>query len=166
MRYTFKLADEMIKVAPRSLEDPLVLSIDGRDYTVEFEHLKNGLCNLSLGGRTYQAWVARDGDDIHMKLAGRYFKVTAFDPRSLATSKSTGEGSVTAPMPGLAIELLVAEGQNVSEGDKLLTIESMKLQSTIYAPCAGVIDSIHVAPSVEFNKDDVLLVITPQSDEA
>ena len=155
MRYTFKLADEMVQVAPRSLADELVLAIGERECKLVFDHGRDGACQLKLDDRNYQSWVARDGDDIFIKIEGRYFKVTAFDPRSLVAAAAEGEGSIRAPMPGVVVDVLVAEG----DGDKLMTIESMKLQSTVKAARDGVVKRISVAAGSEFNKDDVLVEI-------
>jgi biotin carboxyl carrier protein len=159
LRYAFKIGDELVKVAPRSLADELVLNIGDKDCRVVFEHGKEGRCTLSLDGKNYESWVARDGDDIYIKMSGRYFKVTAFDPRAAAAGASVAAGAISAPMPGVVVEVLVAEGDEVVEGAKLLTIESMKLQSTVRAACDGVVGRIHVSAGSEFNKDDVLVEI-------
>ncbi|WP_269620567.1 acetyl-CoA carboxylase biotin carboxyl carrier protein subunit [Zhongshania sp. BJYM1] len=163
MRYTFKIGDELVKVAPRSLADELVLTIGDKDCQVEFEHGKDDRCHLTLDGKSYESWVARDGDDIYLKMSGSYFKVTAIDPCAAAAGASAGAGSISAPMPGVVVEVLVAEGDRVVEGDKLLTIESMKLQSTVRAACDGVVGHIHVSAGSEFNKDDVLVEIESDS---
>ena len=47
------------------------------------------------------------------------------------------EGHVGAPLPGVVTTVAVTEGQTVKRGDRLLVIEAMKMQSTVYAPIAG-----------------------------
>jgi pyruvate carboxylase len=49
---------------------------------------------------------------------------------------------VGAPMPGLITALSVSVGTKVSKGDKLLTLEAMKMQSTLYATCDGTVEEI------------------------
>jgi pyruvate carboxylase len=44
---------------------------------------------------------------------------------------------VAAPIPGLITSLAVNVGAKVAKGDKLLTLEAMKMQSTIYAPATA-----------------------------
>ncbi len=58
---------------------------------------------------------------------------------------------VGAPIPGLVTALSVSVGAKVAKGDKLVTLEAMKMQTTIYAPCDGVVDEIcvHVSDAVE-----------------
>ena len=50
---------------------------------------------------------------------------------------------VGAPMPGLITALSVSTGAKVKKGDKLLTLEAMKMQSTIYAICDGKVETIY-----------------------
>jgi pyruvate carboxylase len=51
---------------------------------------------------------------------------------------------VGAPIPGIITELAVGVGAKVAKGDKLLTMEAMKMQTTVYAAADGVVDAIHI----------------------
>jgi pyruvate carboxylase len=64
---------------------------------------------------------------------------------------------VGAPIPGLVTALSASVGAKVAKGDKLVTLEAMKMQTTIYAPCDGVVGelAVHVGDAVE--SKDLLL---------
>ena len=64
---------------------------------------------------------------------------------------ATKPNEVGAPIPGLVTALAVSVGAKVAKGDKLVTLEAMKMQTTIYAPCDGVVEEIcvHVSDAVE-----------------
>jgi 3-methylcrotonyl-CoA carboxylase alpha subunit len=64
-------------------------------------------------------------------------------PAHQHSSLSSAQGHLRAPMPGTIIEMWVNQGQAVSKGDKLLVIEAMKMEHTIYAPDNGVIAACH-----------------------
>ena len=51
---------------------------------------------------------------------------------------------VGAPIPGLIASVFVNVGKKVSRGDKLLMMEAMKMQSTVTAPCDGVVEELAV----------------------
>jgi pyruvate carboxylase len=51
---------------------------------------------------------------------------------------------VGAPIPGIITELAVGIGAKVAKGDKLITMEAMKMQTTVYAAADGVVDAIHI----------------------
>jgi pyruvate carboxylase len=66
---------------------------------------------------------------------------------------------VAAPIPGLIAQLQVSVGGKVAKGDKLLMMEAMKMQNTVYAPCDGVIAELHVALSDTVEAKDLLIKI-------
>ena len=49
---------------------------------------------------------------------------------------------ITAPMPGTILDVKVAVGQAVKEGDLVVILEAMKMENEIYAPCAGTIAQV------------------------
>ena len=66
---------------------------------------------------------------------------------------------VGAPTPGLVTGLFVGPGDEVEANDKLLTLEAMKMQSTIYAPKAGKVREIVVSAGSQVESKDLLLVL-------
>lgn len=61
---------------------------------------------------------------------------------------------IGAPIPGMVTAISASVGSKVAKGDKLLTLEAMKMQTTLYAPANGVVGEIlvEVGDSIE-NKD-------------
>lgn len=51
---------------------------------------------------------------------------------------------ITSPMPGNIWEVLVKPGDSVSDAQKVIVLEAMKMEIEVVAPCAGTIDSITV----------------------
>ncbi len=68
---------------------------------------------------------------------------------------------VAAPIPGIITAISVTVGNKVKEGDKLLTLEAMKMQTNIYAPMPGVVQEIQVAVSDSVESKDLLIRIEP-----
>ena len=68
---------------------------------------------------------------------------------------------IGAPIPGLVTALAVSTGSKVVKGDKLLTLEAMKMQTTIYAPFAGVVEEIGVQNGSAVESKDLLLRLKP-----
>lgn len=57
---------------------------------------------------------------------------------------AAGSVSVDAPMPGNILEVKVANGASVTEGQVLIILEAMKMENEIVAPQAGTVASINV----------------------
>jgi pyruvate carboxylase len=68
---------------------------------------------------------------------------------------------VGAPIPGLVTALAVSVGAKVAKGDKLLTLEAMKMQTTIYASADGVVEEICVQNGDAVESKDLILKIRP-----
>jgi 3-methylcrotonyl-CoA carboxylase alpha subunit len=63
-----------------------------------------------------------------------------------ATGGTAASGAILAPMPGTVIAVDVAAGDIVKKGQKLLTLEAMKMEHTLVAPFDGVVAELHAAP--------------------
>jgi pyruvate carboxylase len=64
---------------------------------------------------------------------------------------------IGAPIPGLVTALTAGVGTKVAKGDKLLTLEAMKMQTTIYAPCDGVVEQNFVQVGETVESKDLLM---------
>jgi len=66
---------------------------------------------------------------------------------------------VGAPTPGVVTGLFVTVGDEVTSNSKLLTLEAMKMQSTIYAPDSGRIKELLVQAGSQVEAKDLLVVL-------
>jgi len=64
---------------------------------------------------------------------------------------------IGAPIPGVVTGLHATVGGKVAKGDKLLTLEAMKMQTTLYAPGEGIVAEIHVKVGDAVESADLLL---------
>jgi biotin carboxyl carrier protein len=65
--------------------------------------------------------------------------------------------SIKAPMPGLVIEINVEEGQTVSENDKILILEAMKMENVIKIPHEAVVKKINIVKGQAVDKGQILI---------
>ena len=68
-------------------------------------------------------------------------------------------GEVGAPIPGVVSSIAVEALQSVKKGDRLLVMEAMKMQTTLYAPADGRVARLCTHPGQRVEAKDLLLVI-------
>ncbi len=84
-------------------------------------------------------------------------------PRVAANERADPDdpNQVAAPMPGVVSTLVVAAGQPVRAGDVLLTLEAMKMETSVTAPAAGTVSRLPVSVGSVVDAKDLLAVIQP-----
>ncbi|MDX6556273.1 MAG: pyruvate carboxylase [Miltoncostaeaceae bacterium] len=102
---------------------------------------------------------------IFFELNGQPREVKVAD-RSLAPSgavkRTADEGDpshVPAPMPGLVVSLSVRIGEKVAKGDRLLSIEAMKMETGVFADRAGAVGEILVKAGEQVDTKQLLMII-------
>jgi propionyl-CoA carboxylase alpha chain len=82
-------------------------------------------------------------------------------PRFVDPAELVHAGSLLAPMPGTVIAVQAESGAEVEAGQTLLVLEAMKMQHTISAPAAGVLE-VAVQVGQQVSAGDVLAVVTSE----
>lgn len=133
----------------------------GDEITVEIEEGKSLIIKFLTVGEPHP-----DGTrTIFYELNGQPREVSVED-RSLIVEARQGRkadpsnpGHVAAPIPGAVTSVVVAAGDTVKKGERLLVMEAMKMQTTVYAPIEGRVEEIVVASGGTVETKDLLVVI-------
>ena len=72
-----------------------------------------------------------------------------------------GDGTVIAPMHGQILDVFVAVGDRVADGQRLALLEAMKMQHELLANVAGTVKEIMMQPGTQVAADAVLIEIEP-----
>lgn len=120
-------------------------------WEVEVLDAVGGIVRLTNGERSVLAVVEGDGTEWVVTLRGRRIpaSVRTWRERFLAEAETSsrahaGPVTVKATLPGLVVAVSVAVGDEVAEGDSLVTIEAMKMQNEVRAPRAGRVAEVSV----------------------
>ncbi|MBW4330543.1 acetyl/propionyl/methylcrotonyl-CoA carboxylase subunit alpha [Stakelama sp. CBK3Z-3] len=83
-------------------------------------------------------------------------------PHALArTGASASDGEIKAPMPGKVIAVDIAQGDSVANGQKLLTLEAMKMEHTLTAPFDGTVSELSAEAGSQVKEGTLLIRIEP-----
>ena len=90
-------------------------------------------------------------------------KYTVTDPADFKRqcTESTCSGQVGAPMPGLIVGVAVAAGQRVERGERLFTIEAMKMETAVYAETTATVREVAVEAGHRVEAHDLIVVLDP-----
>lgn len=163
MHHAFKLVDDIHNVALSRSAQAYRLHSDNGTHEINLETAPDGRTWLSLGEQQFEVTIATHGDDVFIHLGGETYELRYQHPldRLAAEAGGAAEDRVLAPMPGSIISLAVKAGDAVSKGQKLLVMESMKMETTINASRDGIIAAVHFEVGQSFDRDAALLSLAP-----
>lgn len=77
-----------------------------------------------------------------------------------------GPSVITPPMPAAVVRIPVAVGDEVAAGDPVIVVSAMKMETTLSASYAGVVEKVNVAVGDKVMPGDILVDIAPAEGEA
>ena len=118
----------------------------------------------TVDGKNVTVEVSADGKEYTAKVNGKSFKVAVAEgaaaPAAKATASAGGAAAdLTAPMPGTVVKVLVAEGDEVAEGQTVVVLEAMKMETELKAEKAGRVAQVLAAQGAVVAAGDVLVKI-------
>jgi biotin carboxyl carrier protein len=143
------------------------LSVNGRVMEVDFENISGQpVYSLVIDGKSYEAYVYEVENEWQVLLLGQQYTVGVEDEREKRLRAAaggevaeSGEFNLKAPMPGLVVSVAVEQDREVSKGDVLVILESMKMQNELRAPRAGKVTRVRVKPGETVEQRQTLLTL-------
>ncbi|GGY36124.1 acetyl/propionyl/methylcrotonyl-CoA carboxylase subunit alpha [Parvularcula lutaonensis] len=127
---------------------------DGRDWTASFDG-EDVPVEVAMAGESFTVisgesskdveWGWSDGHAVFLTAGGETLRVPLFDPFVEAGAADAEAAALSSPMPATVTGVMVREGDTVSAGQPLVTLEAMKMETVIKAPHDGTISAVHFA---------------------
>lgn len=111
---------------------------------------------VTVNGQSYVVQVSEGGDVTHLAPVGGAAAPAASAP---APAPASGGEPVPAPLAGNILKVLVTPGQVVQEGDVLVILEAMKMETEIRSPVAGTVTSVEATVGKSVAVGDTLLTL-------
>ena len=167
MKREIKLGKAFYTVtAHRHGENYATIIGENQALSARLEHVEGEDYQVIINDAATPVKLVTRGEQSFIKAFGRNFELEVIDPVDRAAEKSGSGSVVTAPMPGIMVEVNVQPGQQVVEGEPLLCIESMKLVIVIKAWRDGNIGTVNYAEGDTFDKNAVLVTMVEEETEA
>ncbi|MFN8009782.1 MAG: biotin/lipoyl-containing protein [Holophagaceae bacterium] len=172
MKRTLLINKETHEVELTRQDGVLTLTWDGEQLPADIVEVEPGTYSVILEGRSVDVRIdpARSNDpDVHAYRATLHDGAYEFglqDPMkallAAASGASAGGGTLSSPMPGKIVKILVKEGDTVAEGQTLLIMEAMKMQNELKAIGAGKVSKVAVQEGGTVETGATLLVMVAE----
>ena len=144
MQLTFQYGDDIITLDINADGDGWQVRLpDGATHRITAERRSGDLLRITEGDRTFTVPFARTDRGVDISFAGSAYQLTSSSTRRSTAARKTA-GTLTAPMGGMVVDVLVDDGQSVDAYAPLVIVEAMKVYATIEAPFAGMVRSVGV----------------------
>ncbi|UKM64022.1 acetyl-CoA carboxylase biotin carboxyl carrier protein subunit [Flavobacteriaceae bacterium GSB9] len=142
-------------ISEQDISELDVLQTSKTEYHIIQEHksYQAKIMSSNFYDKSYQVQIGNDtfnvliSDDLDVLIKDMGF----------ATGDAKLVDSITAPMPGLILEINVEVGQEVKENDQLFILEAMKMENSMVSPRDGVIKSIAIKKGDAVEKYQLLI---------
>lgn len=132
-------------------------TIRGHDYDVEVQSLEGQVARVEVNGTKYKVEIHAEKKASKTPTLVRKEVPRAKDAHKI--QKGSSLHVVKAPLPGIIMNVLVKEGDEVTKGSKLLVYEAMKMENSLVSERDGIIKSVKVLAGDSILQGDVLLEI-------
>ncbi|MEE8610696.1 MAG: acetyl/propionyl/methylcrotonyl-CoA carboxylase subunit alpha [Sphingomonas aquatilis] len=165
-----------LNAAPRQMA---MLSVAGEPVEVDFSQphtpfalsLSKGGSPQATGSRLETSPSTGSGrtdvvapDRLLVTEGGQTWEITPYRAAAAAAS-GAGDGAILSPMPGRIIAVDVTAGQSVTKGQRLVTLEAMKMEHSLTAPFDGVVADLTATPEAQVPEGTLLVRIEPQGEQ-
>ncbi len=141
--------------------------INNTAFDIDIIKVRDDVFSIIKDGKSYKVELVKHSAEdkkIVVKINNTSYTLDVKDKyddllHSLGLDNLTAKkvNDVKAPMPGMVLNILVEEGQEVKKGDALIVLEAMKMENILKSPSDGVIKKIAITKGVAVEKNQLLI---------
>jgi glutaconyl-CoA/methylmalonyl-CoA decarboxylase subunit gamma len=124
------------------------INVENMNFEIEVGELTGGTAQVTVNGKPYRITIEKP------ESVGGVDNAHADRKRAPA-----GAGSVTAPIPGLILDITVKDGERVEAGDTVVVMEAMKMENNIVSNVSGRVKEINVQKGAHVKTGDLIMII-------
>jgi len=161
MRFNFNQKE--IEVTIKDAGDNRLAFIDDAEIPFQAEWLNDNLLTIEIDNQRHIVYLANGNGATWVSSGGKSYLLEKIDAE--AEKHFGDEGAnldkliLKPPMPGSIVKVEVETGQKVNEGDALIIIEAMKMETTLFSSITGVVTEVNVSAKEQVSADKVLIVV-------
>ncbi|MGQ9794375.1 MAG: biotin/lipoyl-containing protein [Anaerolineae bacterium] len=142
--------------------------VNGKPHIADMQSIgRSRLFSLLVDGRSYDVYIDEQEERFLLVMQEGIFEVKVEDERTRRLAglqrvpvAPVGEILIKAPMPGVVVDVLVVGGQEVAAGERVIVLESMKMQNEFKSPRGGTVRSVRVKVGDRVEQNQILITIS------
>ncbi|MDH3892568.1 MAG: biotin/lipoyl-binding protein [candidate division Zixibacteria bacterium] len=165
-RYLVKVEGHEYDVEVQYRADGYAVTVDGSPVRISTHELNDTRSVLLVDDRSFEVDVRSNGHDesrvvfmlgVEIAAEVEQYHLAQLRKRAGIATEASAQKVLRAPMPGLILEVKIAEGAAVAKDDPLIVIEAMKMENVLKAPADGTVKTVSVTKGASVEKGDVLM---------
>ena len=164
MKYEVTVEGETFLI---EIEDGEKVFVNAQAHAVDMQSIDDlSLYSLLVDNNSYETFIEEEEGQFQVLLqTGEMYSVQVKGGRPRPTMVKSplevprGEVTIQAPMPGLVVAVPVVEGQQITAGEVLVILESMKMENELRAEWDGTVQNVHVRPGDVAGQDQALITV-------
>ena len=145
MKYNLKINKKIVSFELEEEGNGYKIVLDKKKYSAELVKIDSNLYSFICDGSTYTIAIQKEGKRIDLFFKGDLFSYEIPSQRDKGgTENTSGIDKISAPMPGRVVKLLKEGVDIVLEGEGVVVVEAMKMESELKTTIDGKITDISV----------------------
>ncbi len=176
MMYTFKFQDQTYKIKLEEEGRQTEVEIAGTSGTdgqcsfaekkilLEFQKIDESFYSIIVDGKSIGAGILKKGKKVEVFVGGNLYEFESISERERERSKGviSGVQEIKSPMPSRVVKILKTNDDDVKEGEGVIVIEAMKMESELKSPIEGKIKELKVKEGDAVESGTVLVLISSE----
>jgi acetyl/propionyl-CoA carboxylase alpha subunit len=142
--------------------DDTIVDVNGNQIQFKVNQVTENFIQSLLEGIRHNVYICDDNDYYYVSIEGKNFTLEkvkdeekSFESRTEATDKLI----LVPPMPGSVVKVIVSIGEKVVEGQPLIILEAMKMETTLYSTISGIVKEVNVSAGEQVDSNKILMII-------
>ncbi|MFZ7144933.1 MAG: acetyl-CoA carboxylase biotin carboxyl carrier protein subunit [Bacteroidota bacterium] len=144
-------------------------SIENKAFNADVLEFKDGKFHILNENISYTAEIIsfdKDEKSFEIKVNNTIYEVKVQDRfdqllSEMGIDAKAGKkiNDIKAPMPGMVLQVMVENGQQIKKGDAIVVLEAMKMENILKAPSDGVVKTVKVIKGDKVEKNQVMVFL-------
>ncbi|GMN11285.1 acetyl-CoA carboxylase biotin carboxyl carrier protein subunit [Croceitalea sp. MTPC9] len=156
-KYLVEIDDNSFEISNKNLRKLDLTRLNDDNFHLLYNNIAYRVNVISSNYQEKIVTVEVNGNSYSMKISDSYDQTVK--QMGLLVGNSKKAKDIKAPMPGLIINVMVKQGQEISEGTPLIILSAMKMENILLAQADGIIKSINVKKEDTVDKGQIIIEI-------